>query len=43
MHIRLFDANQTTTLEGTVKEFQWTNPHAWIVLTVAKQGAPRWV
>jgi hypothetical protein len=34
----MFDANQTTTLEGTVKEFQWTNPHAWIVLTVAKQG-----
>jgi hypothetical protein len=34
----MFDANHTTTLEGTVKEFQWTNPHAWIVLTVAKQG-----
>ena len=34
----MFDANQTTTLEGTVKEFQWTNPHAWIMLTVAKQS-----
>jgi hypothetical protein len=34
----MFDADQTTTLEGTVKEFQWTNPHAWIMLTVAKQG-----
>jgi hypothetical protein len=34
----MFDADQTTTLEGTVKEFQWTNPHAWITLTVAKQG-----
>jgi len=34
----MFDASQTATLEGTVKEFQWTNPHAWIVLTVAKQG-----
>jgi hypothetical protein len=34
----MFDAGQTTTLEGTVKEFQWTNPHAWIMLTVAKEG-----
>lgn len=34
----MFDANQSTTLEGTVKEFQWTNPHAWIVLTVNKDG-----
>jgi Family of unknown function (DUF6152) len=23
------------TLEGTVKEFHWTNPHSWIFLTVA--------
>jgi hypothetical protein len=34
----MFDANQTMTLEGTVKEFQWTNPHAWIMLTVVKDG-----
>jgi hypothetical protein len=34
----MFDATQTTTLEGTVKEFQWTNPHAWIMLTVQKEG-----
>ena len=34
----MFDAGQTTTLEGTVKEFQWTNPHAWIMVTVNKQG-----
>jgi hypothetical protein len=34
----MFDASQTTTLEGTVKEFQWTNPHAWVMLTVAKDG-----
>ena len=39
----MFDANQTATLEGTVKEFQWTNPHAWIVLTVNKDGqAQQW-
>jgi Family of unknown function (DUF6152) len=30
----MFDAEKSTTLEGTVKEFQWTNPHAWIMLTV---------
>jgi hypothetical protein len=35
----MFDANQSKELEGTVKEFQWTNPHAWIMLTVAKDGA----
>jgi Family of unknown function (DUF6152) len=34
----MFDANATTNLEGTVKEFQWTNPHAWIMLTVNKDG-----
>jgi hypothetical protein len=30
----MFDAGQKTTLSGTVKEFQWTNPHAWIFLMV---------
>jgi hypothetical protein len=34
----MFDANQTMTLEGTIKEFQWTNPHAWIMLTVVNDG-----
>ena len=28
----MFDAEKIMTLEGTVKEFQWTNPHAWILL-----------
>jgi Family of unknown function (DUF6152) len=31
----MFDAERTTALAGTVKEFQWTNPHAWIILQVA--------
>jgi uncharacterized protein DUF6152 len=35
----MFDAEKTVNLEGTVKEFQWTNPHAWIMLTVANDGA----
>jgi Family of unknown function (DUF6152) len=30
----MFDAEKTKTLEGTVKEFQWTNPHSWILMTV---------
>lgn len=34
----MFDAEQTKTIAGTVKEFQWTNPHAWIILNVQKEG-----
>jgi hypothetical protein len=30
----MFDNQTTLTLEGTVKEFQWTNPHTWIQLLV---------
>jgi hypothetical protein len=30
----MFDAEKSMTLEGTVKEFQWTNPHSWILMTV---------
>jgi hypothetical protein len=30
----MFDAQKAVTLEGTVKEFQWTNPHAWILMNV---------
>jgi Family of unknown function (DUF6152) len=30
----MFDGEKTKVLEGTVKEFQWTNPHSWILLTV---------
>ena len=30
----MFDAQQTVTLEGTVKEFEWTNPHAWLRIMV---------
>ena len=40
----MFDAEKTTNLDGTVKEFQWTNPHAWIMLNVSKDGgeAQQW-
>jgi hypothetical protein len=30
----MFDATKTVVLEGTVKEFQWTNPHTWIQIDV---------
>lgn len=30
----MFDKTQSVTIKGTVKEFQWTNPHAWIELMV---------
>src|SRR4051812_36228983 len=30
----MFDNAKGQTLEGTVKEFQWTNPHAWVQLMV---------
>ena len=26
----MFDRSKPTPLTGTVKEFQWTNPHVWI-------------
>src|SRR5271168_1353019 len=29
-----FDNNKTVTLVGTVKTFEWTNPHTWIWLVV---------
>jgi hypothetical protein len=30
----MFDANKRITVEGSVKEFHWTNPHSWIFLMV---------
>ena len=30
----MFDNTKSVTLEGTVKEFQWTNPHSWVQLMV---------
>ena len=30
----MFDTNREVMLEGTVKEFQWTNPHTWVQLLV---------
>jgi hypothetical protein len=30
----MFDNEKESTLEGTIKEFQWTNPHTWIQVLV---------
>lgn len=30
----VFDSTREVVVEGTVREFQWTNPHSWIQLTV---------
>ena len=30
----MFDTNREVMLDGTVKEFQWTNPHTWVQLWV---------
>jgi Family of unknown function (DUF6152) len=34
----MFDMKKTLTLNGTVKEFQWISPHAWIVMTTPVPG-----
>ncbi len=34
----MFNQRQIMTLEGTVTEFQWTNPHAFIEMDVPQQG-----
>ena len=30
----MFDATKEVTMSGTVKEFEWTNPHSWLRVTV---------
>jgi hypothetical protein len=34
----MFDQRKIVTLEGTVTEFQWTNPHAFIEIDVPTAG-----
>ncbi len=34
----MFDNTKEVELQGTVKEFQWTNPHTWIQLMVNENG-----
>ena len=39
----MFDNTKSITLTGTVKTFQWTNPHCWIqILVPSEQGPTEW-
>jgi hypothetical protein len=31
----MFDHNKTSSVAGTVKEFEWINPHVWLHVTAA--------
>jgi Family of unknown function (DUF6152) len=40
----MFDMTKTLVLNGTVTEFQWTNPHSWLQVKVpdGKGGSDDW-
>ncbi|HEY4361172.1 MAG TPA: DUF6152 family protein [Bryobacteraceae bacterium] len=40
----MFDSSKTTTLVGTVTDFQWTNPHSYIEMDVPNDsgGVKHW-
>jgi hypothetical protein len=33
----MFDKSKSITVTGVVKEFQYTNPHSWIIVTVTDE------
>jgi hypothetical protein len=39
----MFDHEKTVKISGTVKEFEWTNPHAWIHITANDEKTGRTV
>jgi hypothetical protein len=34
----MFESDRTITLEGVVKEFQYTNPHSWLLVDVTDEN-----
>ena len=39
----MFDLDKEMTLEGAVKDFQWTNPHVWLQILIPDgQGGAEW-
>jgi hypothetical protein len=40
----MFDRDKIIMLDGTVKDFQWTNPHSWLDVMVpdGKGGSVEW-
>jgi uncharacterized protein DUF6152 len=39
----MFDASKNVTLQGTVKEFEWTNPHSWLRVMVVDPASGKTV
>jgi hypothetical protein len=38
----MFDAEKSITMTGTVKEFEWSNPHVWLRMMIEDaSGTPR--
>lgn len=37
----MFEPEKQITLSGVVKEFQYTNPHSWLVINVAKDDGTK--
>ena len=37
----MFDANKIVTAKGTVKEFEWVNPHSWLRVMIVDQATGR--
>ena len=40
----MFDRTKTITLKGTIKTFNWTNPHTWTYIVAANEqgGTDEW-
>src|SRR4051812_45945994 len=40
----MFDLKKVVTVTGTLKDFQWTNPHIWVEITVPGRNgkAAKW-
>lgn len=39
----MFDSSKVVEISGTIKEFQWTNPHVWIQVNVqSASGTQEW-
>ena len=36
----MFDTTKELTLDGTVRDFQWTNPHSFVQFAVEENGQP---
>jgi hypothetical protein len=36
----MFDEEKIVSLRGTIKEYQWVNPHSWLLVVVNENGKP---